>query len=73
MIWQSELNADAFSGRKRNLRVQSHTPFADIYGVAANCLKIFALDDDWNRDGVTELASPFLHDEPICRLEGLVD
>jgi hypothetical protein len=73
VIWQSELDVDAFAGRERNLHAQSHTPFADIYAVAPNFLPAFPLDDNRNRDWVTEIASPFSQDEPICRLEGFVD
>src|ERR1022692_2092948 len=73
VIRQSELDADAFAGKERNLRAQSHTPSADIYAVAPNFLYALAPDDDWNGDRVTEVASPFSQDEPVCRLESFVD
>ena len=63
----------AFSGKEWNVRAQSHTPSANIYAVARNFLRAFPPDDDRNRDRVTEIASPFSQDEPICRLEGFVD
>ena len=73
MIWQSELNADALSGKERNLRAQGHSPFTDIKAETANFLHALAPDDDRNGDRVTEIASPFSQDKPICRLEGFVD
>src|ERR1035438_3315727 len=46
VIRQSELDADAFAGRERNLCAQSHTPSADIYAVAPNFLPAFPSDDN---------------------------
>src|ERR1017187_6735143 len=73
VIRQSELDADAFAGRERNLCAQSHTPSADIYAVAPNFLPAFPSDDNRNRDWITEIPSPFSQDESICRLQGFVD
>jgi hypothetical protein len=36
VIWQGKLKPDDFSGDKRNGHAQSHSPFADVDGVAPN-------------------------------------
>jgi hypothetical protein len=36
VTWQGELNVNLFSGAEWNEGTQGHTPFADIYAVAAN-------------------------------------